>query len=52
MKIFFKRSKTIIVMKKEDWMKIAVIVRYAVTLLIGLLSGANSETVQTLLTID
>lgn len=48
MKLFFKNSKLIIVMKKEDLKTLLVIIRYVVTFISGLLAG-NTEPIQTLL---
>lgn len=48
MKLFFKHSKLIVVMKKEDLKNLLVIIRYVVTFISGLLAG-NTEPVQTFL---
>lgn len=48
MKVFVKRKKLYIVMKKEDVKTLFVILRYAITFVLGLLGGANSDIVTSL----
>lgn len=48
MKLFFKHSKLIIIMKKEDLKTLFVIIRYVVTFIGGLLTG-NSDIAQSIL---
>lgn len=47
MKVFVKRKKLYIVMKKEDLKTLFVIVRYAITFILGLLGGATGSDVVT-----
>ena len=51
MKLLIRNEKFIVIMKQKDVKTLLIVGKYLITLLLGLLGGANSEVAQSLLSL-